>query len=127
MAGNIGNGYIVFDWMVKRLGLTRSETLVYAVLFDAAGGGKRPAVFRLQDIGDMTKLSASTITKALQVLSDEGLIYQVSHDQPFYRYAICKSILKDNHIQYKGSAPELSGVSKVLDRKQAQERKMTRR
>ena len=126
MAGNIGNGYIVFDWMVKRLGLTRSETQVYAVLFDASGSGKRPAVFRIRDIVEMTKISASTVWKSLRTLSQEGLIYQIDYNRPFYRYKINRGILENNHIAYRGAAPESSGVRKDLNENQAQERHMTR-
>lgn len=99
MKGNIGNGYIVFDWMTRRLGLSPSATHVYACLYDASGHGTRNAIFSPYEIATICGLSDWTARKSVRQLDEMGFIHIVEKRHGRWVATIDTEVLERNHIE----------------------------
>lgn len=96
---NLSNGYIVFDWMVERLGMPRVATQLYAIIFDASMSGKRAALFSSAEAATLCKSTPQTVVVNLHKLKDVGLLSSLSFCGRRWKATIDTDVLVRNHIE----------------------------
>lgn len=95
---NLGNGYVVLDWMTSRLGLSNAETVVYACLYDASMGGERPAVFTPVEAATLCGITPGTVRETVKKLNRLGFFRSVKKTNRKWMVEIDTEVLKRNHI-----------------------------
>lgn len=103
---NISNGYIVFDWMTEKLGLSKTATLLYAIIFDASMQGKRAALFSTREAAAFCKASPQTITANLHLLHETGLLDSLVYCGRRWKATVNTKTLEDHHIGWFRKDPD---------------------
>lgn len=107
------NYYQVTGWMLNRLGLKGTALQVYAIIYGFTQDGESEFKGSLQYLMDFTNASRPTVIKALQDLTEKGLILKTENRVNGVKLNTYKVSLQVVKKLYWGSKETLLGDSQV--------------
>lgn len=98
---NLNKDFTIHHWMIARLGLSKTEILAYAVIFDSSDHGKKPVFFSYRALAERIGVTDITAKTTIRSLIRNGFIYNLERRSRIKRVVIRKDPLISNNIAYK--------------------------
>lgn len=98
---NLKKDFTIWHWMISKLGLSKTEILAYALIFDSSEHGKKAVFFSYGSLAKRIGVTDITAKNAIRSLIRNGFIYNLERRSRIKRVIIQKEPLTSNNIAYK--------------------------